>query len=68
MNITNPPKFLILMLALVCITILLATKSISQEAGLPLVSAIVFYGIGNGVGAKGKLDSPKIFGTKENKQ
>ena len=64
MNITNPPKALILMLALVCITVLLAVSKISQEAGLPIISAIVFYGIGNGVAAKGGKDSPKIFGPK----
>jgi len=63
-NITNPPKAIILMLALVCITVLLAVNSIDQEAGLPIISAIVFYGIGNGVAAKGKIDSPKIFGPK----
>ena len=65
MNITNPPKALILLAALVCITVLLAVKSVSQEAGLPIISAIVFYGIGNGVAAKGGKDSPKIFGPKE---
>ena len=64
MNITNPPKALILMLALVCITVLLAVNSIDEAAGLPIISAIVFYGIGNGVAAKGKVDSPKIFGPK----
>ena len=65
MNITNPPKALILFLALICITILLSVSKISQEAGLPIISAIVFYGIGNGVAAKGGKDSPKIFGPKE---
>lgn len=65
MNITNPPKALILCLALVCITILLAVKSISQDAGLPIISAIVFYGIGNGVAAKNGKNAPKIFGPKE---
>ena len=64
MNITNPPKALILMLALVCITVLLAVNSIDEAAGLPIISAIVFYGIGNGVAAKGGKDSPKIFGPK----
>ena len=64
MNITNPPKALILMLALLCITVLLAVNKISQEAGLPMISAIVFYGIGNGVAAKGGTNSPKIFGPK----
>jgi hypothetical protein len=65
MNITNPPKALILMLALICITVLLAVNSIDETAGLPIISAIVFYGIGNGVAAKGGKDSPKIFGHKE---
>jgi len=64
MNITNPPKALILLIALLCITILLATNSIDQNAGLPMISAIVFYGIGNGVAAKNGKDSPKIFGPK----
>lgn len=64
MNITNPPKALILLVALLCITILLATNSIDQNAGLPIISAIVFYGIGNGVAAKNGKDTPKIFGPK----
>ena len=64
MNITNPPKALILLVALLCITILLATNSIDQNAGLPMISAIVFYGIGNGVAAKNGKDTPKIFGPK----
>jgi len=65
MNITNPPKALILMLALVCLTVLLSIGKIDQNAALPMMSAIVFYGIGNGVAAKGGKDSPKIFGPKE---
>jgi hypothetical protein len=64
MNITNPPKALILLVALLCITVLLSIGKISQEAGLPMISAIVFYGIGNGVAAKNGKDSPKIFGHK----
>ena len=65
MNITNPPKALILLVSLLCITILLIFGKVTQEAGLPMISAIVFYGIGNGVAAKGGKDSPKIFGHKE---
>jgi len=64
MNISNTPKFFLLVLALVCITVLLAVNSIDDSAGLPIISAIVFYGIGNGVAAKSKVDSPKIFGQK----
>ena len=53
------------MLALVCLTLLLSIGKIDQNAALPMMSAIVFYGIGNGVAAKGGKDSPKIFGPKE---
>ena len=66
MKITNLPKSVLLFTALICITVLLAVNSIDESAGLPIISAIVFYGIGNGVAAKtGKGDSPKIFGPKE---
>jgi len=53
------------MLALVCLTVLLSIGKIDQNAALPMMSAIVFYGIGNGVAAKGGKDSPKIFGPKD---
>ena len=65
MIISNPPKALSLLVALVCITVLLATSSIDQNAGLPMISAIVFYGIGNGVAAKTGQASPKMFGPKD---
>jgi len=66
MNITNVPKAAILMLALVCITILLGTNSIDESAGLPIISAIVFYGLGNGVAGRSGKESPKIFGPRNN--
>ena len=61
MIISNHPKALILLVALICITVLLALGKITTEAGLPIITAIVFYGIGNGVGAKNGANSPKIF-------
>jgi hypothetical protein len=61
MTLANPSKALILLVALIAITILMAIGKITQDAGLPIVTAIVFYGIGNGVGAKLGQQSPKIF-------
>jgi hypothetical protein len=61
MTIANPPKALILLVALLCITVLVGIGKVTTEAGLPIISAIVFYGIGNGVGAKMGQQSPKIF-------
>lgn len=50
MKIANPTKATILLVALICVTTLLALKSISTDAGLPIITAIVFYAIGNGIG------------------
>jgi hypothetical protein len=61
MTLANPSKALILLVALIAITVLMAIGKITQDAGLPIVTAIVFYGIGNGVGAKFGQQSPKIF-------
>lgn len=61
MTLNNPPKALILLVALLCVTLLLALGRVSTEAGLPIISAIVFYGIGNGVAARsGKSSDPVI--------
>lgn len=61
MKLANPSKAFILLVALICITILLAIGKITPEAGLPIITAIVFYGLGNGVGAKRGDQSPNIF-------
>jgi len=61
MTLHNPPKAFILLVALICITILLGLERITTEAGLPIITAIVFYGIGNGVAARtGKASEPII--------
>ena len=65
MKIVNPPKALILLVALLCVTLLLAVGKIDQTAGLPIVTAIVFYGIGNGVQARSGTPSSPIIGPKD---
>lgn len=65
MTLNNPPKALILLVALICVTVLLAMGRVTTEAGLPIISAIVFYGIGNGVAARTGKPSEPIIGTKE---
>lgn len=62
MTIANPSKAMILLVALICVTVLLALGKISTEAGLPIITAIVFYGIGNGVAAKSGTTSTPIVG------
>lgn len=65
MTIANPPKALILLVALLSVTLLMALGKISPEAGLPVITAFGGYGIGNGVAAKNNQQSPKIFETKQ---
>jgi hypothetical protein len=63
-NITNPSKALIALVGLICITILMVTDSISQDAGIGLVSAIIGYAIGNGIAAKQGQPVEPIIGKK----
>jgi hypothetical protein len=49
--VTNPPKALIALAAMVCITLLMITDSIGSDAGLGLLGSIVGYAIGNGIAA-----------------
>ena len=65
MKIANPTKAFILLVALICITGLLALEKITTEAGLPIVTAIVFYAIGNGVGHGTPVLKPKRDGNAE---
>ena len=64
MTISNPPKALILLAALVAITVLMALGRIETDAGMPLLTAIVFYGVGNGVAARSGKPSDPVIGPK----
>ena len=64
MTIANPPKALILLVALLSLVLLMAIGKVDTDSGMPILTAIVFYGIGNGVAAKTNQQSPKIFESK----
>ena len=64
MSLANPSKALIALVGLVCITVLMVTDSISQDAGIGLVSAIIGYAIGNGIAAKAGQPVDPIIGKK----
>lgn len=65
MKIANPPKALLLLVALICLTVLMAIGKVTPEAGLPLVSATVFYAIGNGVAARQNLPVEPVISKKD---
>ena len=64
MNIANPSKAMIALVALVCVTLLLMTDSISNEAGTGLIGMIAGYAVGNGIAARRGDDVTPIIGKK----
>lgn len=64
MMLTNPPKALIVLVALVSIVLLLALGRIDESEGLGIIGLIVGYGIGNGIAAKSGDPVDPIIGTK----
>jgi hypothetical protein len=65
MKVNNPPKAVILLAALASITLLMVVERIDTNAGMPLLTAIVFYGIGNGVAARSGTPSQPIIAPKD---
>ena len=52
MTLTNPPKALIALVALICITILRALDKLDQASFNAIAGLIVGYAVGNGVAAR----------------
>lgn len=65
MTIANPPKALIALVALICITVLMAIGAISTEAGIPIFTMIVGYAIGNGIASRSGTPVEPIIGPKQ---
>lgn len=64
MTIVNPSKALIALVAMVCLTILMAVNRIPTEAGVGLIGSIVGYSIGNGIQARHGRPVEPIIGPK----
>ena len=64
MNITNPPKALIALVGLICLTVLLAVNAIHTEAGTGMIGSILGYAIGNGIAARTGTAVDPIIGKK----
>lgn len=65
MNIVNPSKAFIALCSLVCLTILMVHGAIRSDQGLPVLTAIVGYAIGNGIAAKQNQPVDPIIGRKQ---
>jgi hypothetical protein len=47
----NPSKAAIALVGLICMTILIAIRAIPSEQGVPIITMIVGYSVGNGMAA-----------------
>lgn len=68
MIMSNPPKALIVLACLVCITLLMLFDRVDSEAGLGIIGLIVGYAIGNGIAARQGDSEIPIFSPKEPKR
>lgn len=65
MTVNNAPKFWLLIFSLACLTALMIAGRIDMASGVPILTMVVGYGIGNGVNAKNGEPPSNIFGTKK---
>ena len=64
MTLANPPKALIALVALVCITILRAIDKLDQASFNAIGGLIVGYAVGNGIAARQGTPVNPIIGSK----
>ena len=61
----NPSKALIALVALVCMTVLIAVGAIDQDQGLPIITMIDGYSVGNGINALRGTENSGIINKKK---
>lgn len=63
-TVNNPPKFWLLVIALVGVFVLLAFGKIEPAYGTGIIGTIVGYGVGNGIAAKNDEPVAPVFARK----
>ena len=63
----NPSKALIALVGLVCITVLLSVGKIETSEGVPILTMIIGYSIGNGMAALTNKEVQPIIRKKDPK-
>lgn len=64
MTLANPSKALIALVALILISGLMAIGAINSDTGMPVITMVVGYAIGNGMAAKQGVPVDPIIGQK----
>lgn len=67
MRIGNPTKAGLAGLSLILLTVLLLTHSVDDAAALGLIGSIIGYVVGNGVGARHRINIDPILAPVEEK-
>ena len=65
MTLANPPKALIALVALICITVLRALDKLDQASFNAIGGLIVGYAVGNGIAARSGARVDPIIGSKD---
>ena len=63
----NPSKALIALVGLICITVLLSVGKIETTEGVPIITMIIGYSIGNGMAALTNKEVQPIIRKKDTK-
>lgn len=66
MRIANPSKALIALVGLICITVLMAIGKLDMDNGMPVMTLIIGYAVGNGIAARQGEPVQPIIGRKNN--
>jgi len=64
MNSANPLKALIARVGIICITVLMAIRKLDMDNGVPIITLIIGYAVGNGIAARNNEPVQPIIGRK----
>jgi len=63
MTLKNWTKLIVAVVTILCITILMGTKAISSGEGLPIITLVIGYILGNGIAARSGVEVEPIIAT-----
>jgi hypothetical protein len=64
MRIANPSKAFIALVGLICITVLIAIDKVDMSQGMPVITLVIGYAVGNGIQARKGEPVQPIIGPK----
>ena len=64
MRIANPSKAFIALVGLICITVLMALDKLDTSQGMPVITLIIGYAVGNTMSASKRETVEPIIGPK----